>query len=1039
MGCSYDDCEFECYESYDKCIFHYDKKDWLTPARQDWKVDAEDKIKYFWTEIRRLKLKINNQYDGYFFPRFEEFTLDIEYTVQGKIEIRDHTYIDNIYFGYRNSYHSYYYYALLENASFNDAIFMDDVDFSKISLEGNTSFNNVVFKKGIKFSCESLNNIIFDNVIFEEDMDFVKLQINNCKFINIEFKNNINFLESQFNNVDFKNSQFNNIIDFSNINLNGTSTFNKVIFKGKANFENGSFGAVVNFEESVFEKDAIFTQRECKGNANFKKAIIQGNALFDVKSIQAEADFSEVIFEDESTFKDVEISGDVNFSNAVFKGKVSFENGSFGANANFEETRFEETTLFSGHEFKGKVNFSKSIFIKVVSFEKGNFEADSNFSEAEFEDDVIFTQSKINGAINFHTKVNYVSLLGEREYKKSIKGKVYFDVAVMMGNVDFSGRKFEDDFIFTNVKVSGESDFSQSNFKKDVYFQGSIFANLINFRGCYVNGNLNFSKAVFQGKSEFSHINIEGQALFSSTLYEDELTFESSNFENDLLFDGVICQGEIKAERLTVQGIGNFLKGSFEGKVDFSHSHFFNDLIFSYKIFTENIKFFKINVDGNCYFDSLHIEKDFLLKESVFKGDLICDDSIIKGISNFTKLKVMNKTFLIDCSFENDIDFSKSKFMNDMFFSNCVFKTNFYFNNIEAKNIDFSNAYFLENRTGIVNETEYLLEINNSFFYDVYFFKSIIGKNMICKSCSFESLLLQENTFKNNINIIFKDIKVNTFSINEYINESENILFDSVSVLNKLMIKHISFDKERFNHFNISKANVEIENSTFNDNFFNSVKWGTISEKRYKASRDIFRQLKFYSEKQKNFIDADGFYSLEMREQKKELREENKEIETWWGKISHFFTNTLVFYLHEKTSDFSQNWWLPIFWLIIVGMGGIIYKNIEKIDLAKSFFMLLVGLILYSMMYYGYKSITAQKKLPNVIIYILIFFPFIWTYSQVSTDYFNDIAKLLNPSNIFKPIVLEKKHEFISLLYKILVLFLVYQVISAIKKKVRSK
>ena len=31
-------CDFDCYESNDKCIFHYDKKDWLTPRRKEWNI-----------------------------------------------------------------------------------------------------------------------------------------------------------------------------------------------------------------------------------------------------------------------------------------------------------------------------------------------------------------------------------------------------------------------------------------------------------------------------------------------------------------------------------------------------------------------------------------------------------------------------------------------------------------------------------------------------------------------------------------------------------------------------------------------------------------------------------------------------------------------------------------------------------------------------------------------------------------------------------------------------------------------------------------
>jgi hypothetical protein len=175
-----------------------------------------------------------------------------------------------------------------------------------------------------------------------------------------------------------------------------------------------------------------------------------------------------------------------------------------------------------------------------------------------------------------------------------------------------------------------------------------------------------------------------------------------------------------------------------------------------------------------------------------------------------------------------------------------------------------------------------------------------------------------------------------------------------------------------------------------------------------------------------------------MKEQKKELKRENKELKGF-EKISHYLTNLAVFYIHEKTSDFSQIWWLPVIWLFVVGMVGIIYRNFDKIDFLGSIPILLLWLFVCYILPIAYKDITNKKQIPKALIYLLLILPVVWTYVQVSSDYFNDIAMLLNPSNIFKPIILEKNHEFISLLYKILVLFLVYQVIASVKKKVRSK
>jgi len=333
----------------------------------------------------------------------------------------------------------------------------------------------------------------------------------------------------------------------------------------------------------------------------------------------------------------------------------------------------------------------------------------------------------------------------------------------------------------------------------------------------------------------------------------------------------------------------------------------------------------------------------------------------------------------------------------------------------------------------------------------VNFEKTYIGKDFTCKNSSFNTIKFDHCTIKEWSEVEFMNVGIDSLTFDKYVNESEKVLFDFVTVKEKLEIKHVSFDRELFNHFDMSKAKVKIENSAFNDNFFNSVKWGSISEKRYTASRDIFRQLKFHSEKQKNFIDADGFYSLEMKEQKKELSKERKSLKTLPERISHFFTNSLVFYLHEKTSDFSQNWMLPIFWLFVLGMLGVVYLNIKEVSPSMPLFetilyVAIVAMVIDSILFIGFLSYDIKKNTfiskSKYIIYLLIVMPVILVYLYFTNDPLDDIARLINPSKIFQfKSVEEGKNvfEFGLLMYKIAILFLVYQVIISIKKKVRSK
>jgi len=695
MSCSYEDCDFECYESNDMCIFHYDKKDWLTPDRGDWKSDADEKIKYFWREIRRLKGEINKQFIGFIFPRFEEYKCDL--ISNNIIYYARYNYgcIDNTNFGLRCGGHGGYHSCFNSSYIFKGVVFLDDVDFSKVKLDGEIIFENIIFVKNILFSFNRLYNITFNNVQFKQDMNFDNYKIDNCKFINTIFENKITFVDSSFSSANFEDSTFKNEVSFENINMSGVSNFKNTTFKEEANFENGSFSDV-DFTESTFEKDALFTGREIKSNAEFSAITVKGKANFDVNNIGGVANFSDSTFEKEVTFKDVEI-------------------------------------------------------------------------------------------------------LGEADFRK--------------------------------------------------------------------------------------------------------------------------------------------------------------------------------------------------------------------------------------CKSKSSINFNSCKFYKSV-----------YFNNAEVDDIDFSDTKFFHDDN---DESNYDLEFKNGKYGIVNFSNSFIGQDLTAKESSFKSIKFNNFNLTQWGSIEFRNLKIDDFIFNKYVNESEKVLFDFVTVNNKLEIKDVSFDEERFNHFNLLKAEVEIENSAFNDNFFNSVKWGTISERRYTASRDIFRQLKFYSEQQKNFIDADGFYSLEMKERKKELREESKDLTTWSDKIE-YLSQTMVFYMHEKTSDFSQNWMLPIYWLLILGMGDVIYGNLKTLNIGESIPYLLlitIGLVFISPIY---KSIFEVEKLPKWFFYLCLSIPIIYLYLEVSTDYLDDIAMKINPSNIFKSTTpnendVKEVSEFGHLLFRIAVLFLVYQVIVAMKKKVRSK
>ncbi|WP_299881375.1 pentapeptide repeat-containing protein [uncultured Cocleimonas sp.] len=1019
--CTYEGCNFEKFESQDKCIFHCSKEDWLTPSRRIWQ---KGKVNRFWEELRNNKQQIRNQFIGFVFPCFEEYPCEL--TQSGSAyTTRDHSCIFNTNFGIHGGNISNYYSIIERDTSFKFSIFLDIADFSKINFNNqHVNFERSTFNKEFKVSSFHFKNLNFNGALFKLKTNFEELQIINCSFDKTTFLSDVSFAKSNFDNLTCVDSVFEGKALFNDVSVSGSSYFSRVIFKKEANFEFGSFAGLANFEEAQFSSDAKFTQREFKGDADFSSGMmIKGKAYFDVNNMAGKADFSEATFKDFFLFKDVNVKGETNFSHTTFYKDADFQSGSFETTALFSQALFHKNALFTQREFKGDADFSAGVTVKdkalfdvndivgKVDFSEATFEdsftfrevsvvGEAHFSNTKFNKDVDFQNGSFeNSAIFSHSQFGGNADFTQREFKGdadfssgiAIKGKALFDVNNIAGKADFSEATFEDSFTFREVSVVGEAHFSNTKFNKDADFQNGSFENNAIFSHSQFGGNADFTQREFKGDADFSSgITIKGKALFDVNNIAGKADFSKAIFEDDFSFKDVNVTSETSFAHTIFHKEADFKKGKLEGRVNFNCAQFGGNVIFAQREFLNDAHFRKIVIDGSADFS--------------------------------------NNTF------SQQADFSESKFKSDLNFSSSSFCLISSFKHILSQNIDFSDTNF---RKSDLMENNGYLQFLESDCADINFSDSQIACDLSFINSKFKKLDLSNFNIKRESEVEFRDISINHLIFNKYKNESETVLFDFVSVTDNLDIKHVSFDKERFNHFDISKPNIEIENSAFNTNFFNSVKWGLISDKRYTATRDIFRQLKFYSEQQKNYIDADGFYSLEMKEQKKELLKEKKNLSTFSEKIQHY-SDIAVFNLHEITSNYSQSWMMPLFWLMVVGVLGVILQNLEKFPVKESV-LLLGGYILFMRISTWAYKYVEQKKIIRPIYLAMFIAPLLFAYFYISKDRFDDIAIILNPLNIFKNQGFSDSKEFISLFFKIIVLFLVYQIIASIKKKVRSK
>jgi len=221
-----------------------------------------------------------------------------------------------------------------------------------------------------------------------------------------------------------------------------------------------------------------------------------------------------------------------------------------------------------------------------------------------------------------------------------------------------------------------------------------------------------------------------------------------------------------------------------------------------------------------------------------------------------------------------------------------------------------------------------------------------------------------------------------------------------------LEIKNSILNNMKFINCDFSEAEgIEIENSSLTRVEFINVDWGKITEKRIysdpkkpEKARDVYRQIKLALDNQKDYINANAFYALEMRAYEKVLKQKS------WK--SHF-QEKLVFIIHKISSNFGQSWIKPLLWIVFFTILMSLYFHREEIDFSLIF-----------------KNGTLN--------YSLIF------YSIISA--IENFFKTLNVFRIFRNV-----NDFTDLplyytlnsLYTILIAFLTYQVIVAIRRRVK--
>ena len=396
--------------------------------------------------------------------------------------------------------------------------------------------------------------------------------------------------------------------------------------------------------------------------------------------------------------------------------------------------------------------------------------------------------------------------------------------------------------------------------------------------------------------------------------------------------------------------------------------------------YKDNIELEYIHFPSISYKDINYSTKKYSFHECIFWGEL-----------NFRFETIPNKMSFTFSIFKMDATFFNTNFLNKIYFENVEFIKRCNFNGAKLKNLyicDSTLNYGIELGNTICEKEVYFSD--NTYYSSSEFLNSKFNDTLAFICCNFAEELSLANI---HVNKLF-EFWNNKISKVDFLGSTlGNIVFEN-------------------------NLNIE-DNSSLNQNNFEN-----------KESASL---IKTHFDKQNNITEANKYFVIE---QELYLQKLNNRTSLEPNKSSTKF----VLYLNKYVSNFGTDWIRPFLVIFIFGylssLGyGFLQEGSENINFTNSK-LLLFSAFLYSLLiYYFY-----HKKLwVALIASILVFFSLLMGDIHLR-ELSNNISKLINPLNIFKP----KANYFASIamygmLVKLGMSVLIYQFIMAFRQNTRRK
>ncbi|QKF66949.1 putative membrane protein [Arcobacter venerupis] len=534
----------------------------------------------------------------------------------------------------------------------------------------------------------------------------------------------------------------------------------------------------------------------------------------------------------------------------------------------------------------------------------------------------------------------------------------------------------------------------------------------------------NFSNSIFLDVVDFTNYEFEG-LVFNNTVFIEECKISNSKIIN-VSFKETIFQKATLFENSTI----NF----FSYQKDFENCEFYKELTFDNIIFNNQHK--KLDLDfKNTKFKELNISNT-----TFEKGLRFYKESSIKSL-NIKNCKIKDLLLAAEVSI---IDLDSNKKEIDRF----VIKPN------NLKSLTISNSlinkdFLLKDEVNNSRSNLDLIDLKESTFKGkakIQFYNCIKDANFY--NTKFEDLADFYRTKFKKVNFERTDFKnIAVFSEAEFHCDVDfkytkflgTSIFRDMVITGKLNLRDTIF-KEDANFLDITSKSRKVYDEEKRDYFY----IGELEDIKV-SNRETARVIKNFFDSSNNIIEANRFYKLEMKEREDEL-------EKSFDKGKNIF-EYLIFKFHGLSSNYSQNPLLAFFWIYLFSMFYSFFEFnskkqeysdkfqfsyfeiiFEKISLNQDLFGFLIVIGTIFIICVIFSLITKFKEVGLCSIF-LIFITIL--YIIYTKDYCLSIVS--NSFNPFSIMTGKDSLNIITLIYKIVIAYLIYQFIISIRQNTRRK